>query len=99
RRDQRYRASGGGEVEGEPGTLRLSPDCAVMAALLKGRAAEQIEIEAVPDDVVGRVDQGAGFGRAPGRVARADADDRQPAARTADRGRPDRRRGAGNRAG
>src|SRR5437773_11851790 len=69
RGDQRDAASGGGKVEGEPRALLLRADRARMAALALDRPAEEIEVEAVANDILGGGDEGARLGGAPGRVA------------------------------
>ncbi len=70
-----------------------------MPALAGYRAAEQVEIKPIADDLVGRREQRARLRRPPRRVAGAGADDRKPAARAADRAGIERRGGASDRAG
>ena len=72
---------------------------AVVAAFAGDRRAEQVEIEAIADDLARRGERGARLRGAPAGIAGADADDRQPAARAADRGGVDRPRRAGDGAG
>ena len=92
RRHQRDRPALGRQIERQPRPRRLLADRAVVPALAGDRSAEQVEIEAVADDFVGRRKQRGGLRGAPSRIAGADADDRQPAARPADRAGVDRRR-------
>ena len=50
-RDQRHRAPLGRQIERQPRPLRLLADRAVVPALAGDRAAEQVEIEAVADNI------------------------------------------------
>ena len=98
-RDQRDRPSLGRQIEREPHPRRLFADRAVMPALAGDRTAEQVEIKPVADDFVGRREQRGRLRGPPCRIAGAGADDRQPAARAADRAGVERRGGARDRAG
>ena len=96
RRDERDRAPFGREIEREPHPLLFGADLAVVTAFADERATEQIEIETIADHVVRSGEQRARFRRAPRRIAGADADDCEPAARPADRRGVQRHRRARN---
>ena len=66
-------------------------------ALAGDQVGDQVEIEAVADDVVGLAQRLRRLGGAPAGAARADADDGEPAARPADRGGIDGARQRGRR--
>ena len=72
-----------------------SPSAAFVPPFAGDGRSEQVEIEAISDHVARRGERGARFRGAPDRVAGTDADDRQPAARPADRGDVDRPRRRG----
>src|SRR5205814_8345513 len=93
------RAALGGEIEREAHPLFFRTDFAVVASLASDRAAEQVEIKAIADDIVGGREQSARFGGAPCRIARANAERREPAAPPAAWGCLDRGRRARDRAG
>jgi len=99
RRDQCDRAPLGREIERQARPLLFGPDCAVVTPFTADRASEQVEIEAIANDVVRFGEQCAGFRRPPGGIARTDADHREMPARPAGRHRVDRCRCARDRAG
>ena len=99
RRNQCDRPALCSQIERQPGPRRLLADRTVVPALAGDASAEQIEIEPIADNFVGRRKQRGGLRGPPSRIAGACADDRQPAARAADRAGVDRHRGPRNRAG
>src|SRR6476646_1700050 len=68
RRDERYRAPFGREIEREPHPLLFGADLAVVTAFADNRAAKQIEIETIADHVVRSGEQRTRFRRAPPRI-------------------------------
>ena len=96
--DQGHVAALGGAGQREAAALDLGTEREVVARLAGGGGADQVEIEAVADQLLGLGQQLLRLARAPAQVARPEADDGEPALRAADgcrhagRAAPGRRR-------
>ncbi len=98
RTDQGDRAAFGGQIEGKAGPGFLGPHRADMAGLA-GNDVQEIEIEAIADQIGGLGDGPAGLRGSPGGLAGSDPDDAKAPLRLAQAGGVDVPGGFGDGAG